>query len=172
MKIVAPPQITGLDELIDVIVHPDKLLKTLQQLADMRDAVKANCDILNTKSEADDYLAQAQTASNRANETLQQAESVKQKAQAFADEMKQDFLVSQATYKEREEAQIAKSKDLQFMEYGLNERANLLTLRADELDAREQALTDATAALMRKQAALDDEVNKMKQRIALFSDLH
>lgn len=168
MKIVTPPQINGIDELLDLIINPGKMASLMQQLKEMKDAVAASCDTYNTKSQADDYLAQAQSAKALADAALSDAKKILEKAHDDAERETDALNEHKAKLLAMDQAQNQKAKDLKHFERSLDERGKALATRADQLDAREAALTEATAALVRKQAMLDAEVKKMSDRIAAF----
>ena len=52
-KIITPPQIDDLDGLLELLLHPNKMVAYLTQLRDMRDAVNESLDAYNTKAKAD-----------------------------------------------------------------------------------------------------------------------
>jgi seryl-tRNA synthetase len=59
-KLIAPPQIGGVHELLDLISNPDKYQEYMEQLVRMRDEVVARLGDLDNKEKADTYMAIAQ----------------------------------------------------------------------------------------------------------------
>jgi chromosome segregation ATPase len=171
MKIIAPPQINGLDELLEVIIHPERLVATLQQLQTMRDSIIANLSLYQTKQQADEYLAQAQQTMHQAKATQAEVEALKRRTAQEDMVMRSELSEIKAAQAETEAQLHTKSKELQQTEKDLNARAHLVSARADELDAREKALREANERLMRQQAVMAEEVEKMERRIAAFRDI-
>src|SRR3990172_9474230 len=107
MKILAPPQINSLNELLDVVLHPDKLATYLQQLKDLRDAITAQLDAYNTKAKAEEYLAQAHTKQTEAAEALRVAHATQQETDRACQARLEQLTRDQAAWtkaKEQEQA--------------------------------------------------------------------
>src|SRR3990167_3966295 len=73
MKIITPPQITDLDELLDVVLHPEKFEERLLALREMRDGILAALEVYATKERADAYFEAAEARLVEANGTLARA---------------------------------------------------------------------------------------------------
>lgn len=78
MKIITPPHITDLDELLDVVLHPEKFTARLLALQEMRDSILAVLDTYATKDKADTYFGAAETRLADANRTLESALNLKE----------------------------------------------------------------------------------------------
>src|SRR3990167_3024852 len=114
-KILAPPAITNLDGLLDLLLHPDKYIAYMQQLQAMKDSILVSLDHLATKDQAEAYLAQATTrlqdaqrlvteAHDTVQTAQQQADRIRGEAHAHAAGVEEDLKTRQHTLVERERA--------------------------------------------------------------------
>ena len=166
MKILNPPAIGNLDELLDLLLHPDKYAKYLKQLQEVRDSITTQLETYNTKEKADDYLAQAQAIQAEALATRGKAEAlVKEKTKLRAD-TKTEIAKIQEELKERVNKHEAAMKERERTIATYDEELKAKTL---ELNARDMALQEQEAALERLSAKLTTEQDKMEQRKALLN---
>jgi hypothetical protein len=69
-KMIAPPQIGGLMELMDLVTDPNKFQSYVKQLQDYDAAIKERLGLLTTKDEADEYLNKAKALESDAQAKL------------------------------------------------------------------------------------------------------
>lgn len=166
MKVLTPPQINSLDELLDVVLHPDKLVKYLTQMAEMRNAIIAQLDIYTTKDKADQYLVQA-------TQKVQDALALEAKAKALLTTGDAALVTAKAAMAEAQTAWERKKGEehtvLVARDVALNERARKQLLAAETVAAQAEANAQKTEELTRLQARLDRDIEKMEQRKALLS---
>ncbi len=166
MKIIPPPAINNLDELLNVILHPDKLKTALQQLSDMKAAIVANLDLYTTKDKADDYLIQAQAKHAEAVAAMTEAKAlVQQKTKAMAEAKAQIANVQEelkVRVSKHEASMKAREQQVESSEAAMRKRAESLTTR--ELQVQNQAVEVA-----RLEKKVTVELDKMDQRKALLS---
>lgn len=154
MKIVTPPQITDLDELLDVVLHPEKLAERLQQLKDMRDAILANLGLVTTKEQADEYLVAADVK-------LRDAKAMEDKIQEERDVHEEDLAQSKAAFAEQKRL---------WGEQTARER-HVIEQQRNELAKRETDLSDALARLAVREAdILANQVLNTQRKQALDAE--
>ena len=169
MKILPPPPIAGLDELLDVVLHPEKLVARLKQMQEMRDAIKTSLDTYATKDKADDYLglatakrAEAQHALADANETLE-------------DVHKEVAALRATQAREQSEWQVerqAQQQELAAREKACQDQAAALDAQSRALTVRDGDVTSLLDATTKRKAQLDAEYDKMMKRKALLSEIN
>ncbi len=166
MKIIAPPQINHLDELLDVVLHPDKLATALQQLTDMRNAITEQIGIHNTVDLAKQYLVEAQAKavaiSNAAREISTAAQ---QRADATASAVAQLQNDQDAWTK----AKVQEQDALKLRQTEADERSTSLLKWQADLETRESVVAEEKATLAGLRAKLMDETAKMEQRKAVLN---
>src|SRR3990167_1061490 len=69
-KMIAPPQIGGLMELMELVTDPAKFQTYLKQLTDYDVAIKERLEMLATKELADEYLNRAKAKESAADTAL------------------------------------------------------------------------------------------------------
>jgi hypothetical protein len=166
MKIIQPPAINNLEELLDVVLHPDKLKKALKQLADMKAAIVESIGVYETKAKADDYLSQAQV---QANGVVEQAKALSAKSQEEAKllaKAMENFAKDQDAWKKAKEMEQA---SFIAMKRDLLAQADRLKQQEEAVIVREQQVQRNQADLAKQMTKLNAEVEKMNQRKALLN---
>lgn len=166
MKIIAPPAITDLDGIIDLLIHPEKYVKYLQDLKTMKDAIVESLGVLETKEKAEDALG-------RASQLEGEAATLKREAQGLVAQARQQAasLVASATAKcDAERAQLQRALDasraneqaLAKREAGIAEQERALMTREQVVAGKEAAHRQAVQTLQAEQ----DRLVKMKAALA------
>lgn len=136
-KIVAPPAINDLDGILDLLLHPEKYVKYLQDLKAMHSAVVESIGTLKTKDEADALLASAQTKVQQANERLAEATTAAKDAADQIDRTRKaterEIQLAKDTITQTQRRLAAKEAELMAKEAGLTEEARKQAARAQEL---------------------------------------
>lgn len=169
MKIVTPPHINDLDELLDVVLHPQKLANYLQQMADMRTAILESLDVYTTKDKADTYLNQA---TQKQSDALQALADANDTLQAVHEEVAVQRATLTHAQEEWQRSRTAQQDELTAREKTCQAQAAALDAQSQELTVREGALHAAQDAATKRKAQLDEEFDKMMKRKALLSEIN
>jgi len=167
-KIITPPQIDDLDGLLDLLLHPQKMVAYLTQLRDMRDAVNESLDSYNTKAKADALLVQAAAKH-------EEAMAASLDASEMVDEAKKDVAAMKASF-EKDKAQWAaerqrQQKDLVAREKDVAKAKQDVQSATDNLSAREGELQAKQAALIVQQSSLAAQQEKITKAHATLAEL-
>jgi DNA mismatch repair ATPase MutL len=162
-KIITPPQIQDLSELLDVLVHPEKYVKYMQDMEAMRDAIIELLGTVKTRDEANELMAAAQRKYAEAEEVMDAAESQAKDLVSASAERKR-FLDRQAEACAQEQAEAQKQIE--------QDRAAVAAHQAKvesaekDLATREATIRDQDGAVRARSAILDQreaKLNKLKQ---------
>ncbi len=158
-KIIAPPVINDLTELLDVVLHPNKYIEYLKQLQDMYNAIMESLDIVQTKEDADKYLSLARQRLDEASAKLKKA-SVDSEAEYAKLKVFQDELYRHA--QEQEGLLEAKCRNAE-------SRVAYIEARQKDVEAterlqaeRQQELEGLAIVLASQKAQLDEQVTKFQ----------
>lgn len=148
MKIVAPPAITDLDGIIDLLIRPEKYVKYLQDLKAMKDAIVESLGVLDTKEKADAALSRAA--------------SVEAEAQALKREAERDAKMAAertAVTQSRMEASLAEDRAKLAAHIDAHKKAELALADRERLvEGAEQRLRDRELALAQREMAHSQRV--------------
>jgi len=167
-KIITPPQIVNLNGLLELMLHPEKMVAYLTQLRDMRDAVNESLDTYNTKAKADALLVQTEAKHEEA-----MASSLD--ASEMVDEAKKDVAAMRQSF-EKEKAQWESERKQQHTEFVARETEiqkakQAVQVATDNLSAREGELQAKQAALIAHQSALEAQQEKIAKAHATLAEL-
>lgn len=165
-KIIAPPVINDLTELLDLVLHPDKYVAYLTQLTEMRDAILETLGTVKTKEDADQYLAMARQKSDEASALLTKATA---DADAAAEMVKQGQAEVSHRMRQQEDYAQARSGDLQALEHVLSVRQKSLDEREAYQVGRQQELDGLATVLASKDVYLTEQLDKLKSTKAYLS---
>jgi len=159
-KIITPPQIDDLDGLLDLLLHPQKMVAYLTQLRDMRDAVNESLDAYNTKAKADALLVQAAAKH-------EEAMAASLDASDMVDEAKKDVAAMKASF-EKDKAQWEaerqrKHRELVARETEVQKAKQTVQVATANLSTREGELQAKHAILIAQQSALKTEQDKIQK---------
>ena len=161
-KVIQPPQINHLDELLDVLVNQDKYIQYMKGLQAMRDGIAEALGVVDTKEKADDHLQDAQVKHQEALELLATA-------QEEADKIRTDMTQAQAQHQSQIEAfnqsRAQTLKDLDQDRRSIADQQVSLDRAQADLQQREQALRLLELQLQNKSQVLTEKearLNKLK----------
>ena len=165
-KIIAPPVINDLTELLDVVLHPNKYIEYLKQLQDMYNAIMESLDIVQTKEDADKYLSLARQRLDEASAKLKKA-SADSDAEYAKLKVSIEELFHQA--QQQEALLVTKYRDEEL-------RARHMEARHRDLEAtgrlqaeRQQELEGRAIVLASQKAQLDEQVTKFQSMKAYLA---
>lgn len=165
-KVIMPPQITSLDELLDIVVHPDKFAARLTQMIEVRDAITSKLSTIQTVEEAEEYLVEARDRNAASREELAKALRIGSDASLAKQSMVEQMTKEQDAWtkaKELEQDALATYKR------ELMEKSERLIQAELALGEREQKLQDDQSLLAARRQKLDDEVERMNKRKELLN---
>ena len=136
-KVIAPPQIDGLDGLLELVLTPAKAIQYMKDLQSMRDSIIELLGAYDTKEKASAILVEAQAQKKIVEERLLESKACQMDMEKHC-----------ATLKGTTETELAKSK-------------NLLAARERELALRERTLAESQAALDSKRKDLESREAKL-----------
>jgi len=168
MKIIAPPQITDLDGLLELVLNPAKGIAYMQQLQSMRDNIASLLTTHETVTNARELLSSAQAKEAQATSILADAGESLEAVQSECSVLRQAISTEQQTWKD---AQVSQRAELAARERTCQAQAQALDAQSQELTVREGALLAAQDAVTKRKAQLDLEYDKMMQRKALLSEI-
>lgn len=169
MKIVAPPAITDLDGIIDLLIHPEKYVKYLQDLKVMKDAIVESLGVLDTKEKADAALSRAASVEAEAQALKREAER-EAKASAERTAMAQSRMES-ALAEDRAKF-TAQVESLKKAEHALVDRERLVEGAEQRLRDRELALAQREMAHSHLVLAFQAEQDRLAKMKAALADLN
>lgn len=158
-KVIMPPQISSLDELLDIVVHPEKFAARLKQMIEARDAIASKLSTIQTMEEAENYLAQARETQSAAQAELTKAKAIGSEAslakQAFLDQLTKDQDAWTKAKASEQERFTARENDLARLTRTISDRESALQARAMALDEQEAVLARLAAKLKAEQEKMD-----------------
>ena len=169
MKIIPPPPIADLDELLDVVLHPEKLVARLKQMQEMRDAITEALGVHGTKAKADELLHHATIKHDEAHHAMTDASEMLETCQAESEALRVAMAKEHAEWHAKRQAQ---QQELVAREKTCQAQAAALDAQSGELTVREGALHAAQDATTKQKAKLDEEHDKMMKRKALLSEIN
>ena len=158
-KVLMPPHINSLDELLEMVIHPEKFTAYLTQLKDVRDAITTQLGVYATKDKAEEYLSQAQAKDTEAQASLNRARDIEEEKIRAGDAKMAELMrdqdawtkakqTEQSTFKERE-------RQLTDYERSLHAQHQDLNIRAAQLDEQDAVLARLSAKLAAEQERLE-----------------
>lgn len=169
MKIIAPPAITDLDGIIDLLIHPEKYVKYLQDLKAMKDAIVESLGVLETKEKADAALSRAASAEAEAQALKREAER-EAKASAERTVMVQSRMESALAEDRAKFAALVESHKK--AEHALADRERLVEGVEQRLRDRELALAQRELAHSQLVLAFQAEQDRLAKMKAALADLN
>ena len=163
MKIVAPPTISNLQQIIDLLLNPSKYAKYLQDLQSMLAAIEERLVDLDTVEKIDEYIAQNDTKLRNAKQeyeaVLASIKASQDTAASLLNDAKQEAgnIVASAN-KLREEANNLKSR-----------LENEVVVREKEVLGREKQLSILEAEYTSKSTKLVKDINEYNSKSARLS---
>lgn len=164
-KIVGPPPIANLDGIIDLLTNSEKYAAYLQDLKQLHDNIKVQCEIYDTKEQADAYVRQAShvlsDAQEQAKQLLHEQESIKARHEAEHAQAMQAISLRAAGLERREQDEreagqavaakervvVGIERELADRKAKLDAREEHLRVRSLELDRQEDRIKKATETL-------------------------
>lgn len=164
-KLIPPPQINHLNELIDVLVHQDKYLQYMKDLHAMRDAIVGLLGVVDTQEKADALLASAEMQYREATDTLTVAHEEAAKLKAELDVQQAHVTESRSTLAgERQALDQARAEQ----QHDFAQREADLSQAQQQASAQAVALRQREALLAARMKDLDEreaKLNKLKQAL-------
>jgi chromosome segregation ATPase len=167
MKQIPVPQINGVAELLDLIVHPERLKETLQNMKDLHRAIVEGLGNLDSKEKIEKAVAEAFSARESAMKAKEEAERVLEESNAKAGEIvAQSQALLDEVSAERDSVE-AKRKELdREIEAFRAEKSSSEAL----FSAQEDALRQGNIELDKKRSKFDADLADLNERISRIND--
>jgi len=164
-KLIAPPQINHLDELLDVLTNQDKYVGYMSDMQVMRDVIVEKLGLIDTQEKADQKLQEVQTKYAEALAIVREAQeeardisAATQLRQTAMDQREQAFAMNESqTRKQLEQDRLAlvsqqvqldkSTQEQDQRETRLRNWEDLLKSRAKGLDEKEAKLNKLKLAM-------------------------
>ena len=161
-KLIAPPQINHLDELLDVLTNQDKYVGYMSDMQVMRDVIVEKLGLIDTQEKADQKLQEVQTK-------YAEALAIVREAQEEARDISAAIQLRQAAMDQREQAfamnESQTRKQLEQDRLALVSQQVQLDKSTQEQDQRETRLRNWEDLLKSRAKGLDEKeakLNKLK----------
>lgn len=170
-KLIAPPQINGLSELLDLISDPKKYAAYAKQLQELQTEIDLRLEDLDSKEQADRYLAEAKQAKHDADlytKALHADADARYADASIKDSTAQDNKLALDAAIEKHDAECrAEAKQQAENRAELDRTAIEQTKCASELDKRESALNQRKEKLNAEERVWEDKVKSLNRVLGL-----
>lgn len=163
MKIVAPPTISNLQQVADLLLNPAKYAKYCTDLQQMLDAINQRLGDLKLVEQVDEYAATAEAKALNAKKEYEESIKVKDTLIQEAQVIKQEAALSAQKTKDeanidRENARVLKSKL----------EIELRSVEA-ELGRREKEIATKEVEIQKARTKLDEQVKQYNAKVEKLS---
>lgn len=168
-KLIAPAQITKVNELLELLTDPSRFAKYLLELKQLQDAIEQKLDIVSTKEAADAMQAEASRLLSEAKNNLSVAEDEANRlgelslaklaeAETSLDRAKRQIDQQFTALRDKEQIIDGERQALDNLRSELKDLSVSLAAKARSLNEREQALNNQAETLQRRLELLSSPI--------------